>query len=230
MIQRIGEELSDHRRAINQIKEKMIKLITTAFEEAARIKELENILENLKNNGAKEEIAVFKNLKENTKKAIKESDLEKFLIIKKLLETPASPALQESLPAIEPESPPKTKKILVVDDDPTTVKIISHFLAKENYDVISSLSGMEGLKKALNESPDLILLDIFIPDLNGFQFLSIFRKNRENARVPVIILSSLSAEADVLKGLRTGAEDFITKPFSLQVLLAKIKKSLDSSK
>ncbi|MDH7512238.1 MAG: response regulator [Clostridiales bacterium] len=230
MVQRIRQELSDHRSAISQIKEKMMRLMTGAFEEAAKIKELENILENLKNNGAKKNIAALEDLKEEAGKAMTESEVEKLLVIKRLLETPASPARQESLPAIEPESPREAKKILVVDDDPTTVKIINHFLAKENYAVITSLSGLEGLKKALEESPDLILLDIFMPDLNGFQFLSIFRKNKENARVPIIILSSLSEEADVLKGLKTGAEDFIIKPFSLQVLLAKIKKTLDSSK
>lgn len=230
MVKGIREELGDRRSAISQIKEKMIKLMTTAFAEAAKIKELENILENLKNNGVKREIARFQDLKEEPGKAMTESEVEKLLIIKKLLETSTPPAPQNSLPSIEPESPPKVKKILVVDDDPTTVKIISHFLAKENYAVITSFSGVEGLKKALKESPDLILLDILMPDLNGFQFLSIFRKDEENARVPVLILSSLSEEADVLKGLRTGAEDFIIKPFSLQVLLAKVKKNLDSSK
>jgi DNA-binding response OmpR family regulator len=65
-----------------------------------------------------------------------------------------------------------------------------------------------------------------MPDLNGFQFLSIFRQVRENARVPVLILSSLAEEADILKGLEIGAVDYITKPFSPQLLIAKIKKNL----
>jgi CheY-like chemotaxis protein len=120
------------------------------------------------------------------------------------------------------------KKILVVDDDPTVIKIISHFLQKENYRVSTSLSGVEGLKKAFRENPDLILLDIMMPDLNGFQFLSIYRKDEENGRTPVLILSSLSEEADVLKGLEIGAADYITKPFSPQVLVAKIKKNISS--
>jgi putative two-component system response regulator len=67
-----------------------------------------------------------------------------------------------------------------------------------------------------------------MPDLNGFQFLSIYQKDEENARTPVVILSSLAEEADVLKALEIGAVDFITKPFSPQVLMAKIKKSLNS--
>jgi CheY-like chemotaxis protein len=133
--------------------------------------------------------------------------------------------------AEHPDARPGTngaKKILVVDDDPTTIKIISHFLQKESYEVSSSLSGVEGLKKAFQEGPDLILLDVMMPDLNGFQFLSIYRKVGENARTPVLILSSLSEEADILKGLEIGAVDYITKPFSPQLLMAKIKKSLNS--
>jgi CheY-like chemotaxis protein len=120
------------------------------------------------------------------------------------------------------------QKILVVDDDPTTLKIISHFLQKENYRVSTSLSGVGGLKKAFKENPDLIILDIMMPDLNGFQFLSIYRKDEENAQTPVVILSSLSEETDMLKGLGIGAIDYVTKPFSPQVLMAKIKKAIRS--
>jgi PleD family two-component response regulator len=120
------------------------------------------------------------------------------------------------------------QKILVVDDDPTTLKIISHFLQKENYRVSTSLSGVDGLKKAFKEDPDLIILDIMMPDLNGFQFLSIYRKDEENVQTPVVILSSLSEETDMLKGLGIGAIDYVTKPFSPQVLMAKIKKAIRS--
>jgi CheY-like chemotaxis protein len=139
----------------------------------------------------------------------------------------------EKLTGAAPEPPagrPETngvKNILVVDDDHTTVKIITHFLEKENYRVTSSFSGLDGLKKTFAETPDLILLDVMMPDLNGFQFLSILHKDREKARVPVVILSSLAEEADVLKGLEIGAVDYITKPFSPQVLVAKIKKNLN---
>jgi twitching motility two-component system response regulator PilH len=120
------------------------------------------------------------------------------------------------------------KRILVVDDDPTTINIITHFLEKENYAVSSSRSGVEGLKRVFKEKPDLILLDILMPDLNGFQFLSILTKDEESARIPVVIISSLAEEADVLRGLRIGAADFVTKPFSPQVLITKVRKNLDS--
>ncbi len=120
------------------------------------------------------------------------------------------------------------KRILVVDDDPTTINIITHFLEKEDYAVSSSRSGVEGLKRVFKEKPDLILLDILMPDLNGFQFLSILTKDEESARIPVVIISSLAEEADVLRGLRIGAADFVTKPFSPQVLITKVRKNLDS--
>lgn len=154
-------------------------------------------------------------------------ELGKLLLIKKLLEAslPAAAENHEN-PTARPE-PNGAKKILVVDDDSTTVKIITHFLEKENYRVSTSFSGIEGLEKAFQEPPDLILLDIMMPDLNGFQWLSIYRKDKETARTPVVILSSLSEEADVLKGLEIGAVDYITKPFSPQVLMAKIKKNLN---
>ncbi|MDH4270874.1 MAG: response regulator, partial [Candidatus Aminicenantes bacterium] len=154
-------------------------------------------------------------------------ELEKLLIIKKLLEASLPPPAAKTEPPVLPASN-GPKKILVVDDDPTTIKIISHFLQKENYRVSTSLSGVDGLKRAFKENPDLILLDVMMPDLNGFQFLSIYRKDEENGRTPVVILSSLSEEADVLKGLEIGAADYITKPFSPQVLIAKIKKNINS--
>ena len=157
-----------------------------------------------------------------------DQELEKLLIIKKLLEAslPAA-AEKKERPTARPE-PDGAKKILVVDDDLTTLKLISHFLQKEKFRVSTSISGVEGLKMAFQEAPDLILLDVMMPDLNGFQFLSIYRKVGDNARTPILILSSLSDEADVLRGLEAGAVDYITKPFSPHVLMAKIKKNLNS--
>jgi CheY-like chemotaxis protein len=156
-----------------------------------------------------------------------EDKLEKLLIIKKLLEDSLPGAAGKKQPAAVPAAPNGVKKILVVDDDPTTVKIITHFLHREDFRVSTADSGVDGLKKAFEEGPDLILLDVMMPDLNGFQFLSIYRQDEANLRTPVVILSSLSEEANLLKGLETGAVDYITKPFSPQVLMAKIKKNIN---
>lgn len=224
MISQIREEVEFHHGCAAEFKVRLEKLTEAALSELIRVKELNNTMVNLKENGQEESAA---DPKEQWKREL-DRDLEKLLIIKKLLEAslPAAAEKKERPTALSASN--GVKKILVVDDDLTTVKVITHFLQKENYRVSASLSGVDGLKKAFQEAPDLILLDVMMPDLNGFQFLSIYRKDEENARTPVVILSSLSEEADVLKGLEIGAVDYITKPFSPQVLMAKIKKNLNS--
>lgn len=202
MIDQIREEVEFHRGCADEVKAKLEKLSGTPPDPQP-------------------------DPKEEWRKEL-DRELEKLLIIKKLLNASLPAAAEKKELPPESPGPNGAKRILVVDDDPTTVKIISHFLQKENYQVSTSLSGVEGLKKAFQEVPDLILLDVMMPDLNGFQFLSIYRKVEENARTPVVILSSLSEEAEMLKGLEIGAVDYITKPFSPQVLMAKIKKNLNS--
>jgi len=240
MIDQIEEEVDFHSSYAIEIKAKMAKLIGAAIAELLRVKELMSIVESLKNKGHSETPAAQPQAGPVEPPTISppadngepwkqelDRDLEKLLIIKRLLDASVSPTAAVSQAPV-PAAASATKRILVIDDDPTTTRIIEHFLQKENYLVSSSPSGIEGLKQALKEAPALILLDIMMPDLNGFQFLSVCRKDRENANVPVVILSSLAEEADVLKGLSVGAVDYITKPFSPQVLLAKIKKNIRS--
>jgi len=240
MIDQIREEVEFHHGCASEVKAKLEKLTGTAFSELLKVKELKSIIVSLKENGDRNSSAEASapagegaspvpaaDAKKQWKREL-DRELEKLLIIKKLLEASLPTAAEKKEP---PTALPPTdgiKRVLVVDDDLTTVKIISHFLQKENYRVSTSLSGVDGLKKAFKEAPDLILLDLMMPDLNGFQFLSIYRKDEDNARIPVVILSSLCEEADVLKGLEIGAVDYITKPFSPQVLMAKIKKNLNS--
>ncbi|OGD18114.1 MAG: hypothetical protein A2W03_14680 [Candidatus Aminicenantes bacterium RBG_16_63_16] len=239
IIDQIREEVEFHRSCAAELKTKLEELSGTAFAELLRVKELKGIIVSLKENGREKAGAEASGSpgtaaapgpgadeREPWKRDL-DRELEKLLVIKKLLEA-SLPAPQPNTPPAPPTRPDGIKRILVVDDDLTTVKIIAHFLEKENYRVSTSLSGLDGLKKALKEAPDLILLDVMMPDLNGFQFLSIYRKGEDNARTPVVFLSSLAEEADVLKGLETGAADYITKPFSPQVLMAKVKKNLDS--
>lgn len=240
MIDQIREEVEFHRGCAAEVKTKLEKLTGTAMSELLKVKELKSIILSLKENGREDSASGTPaaagegpppgpepDPKEQWRREL-DRELERLLIIKKLLEASLPAAAEKKEHPAPLAGPNGAKKILVVDDDPTTVKIISHFLQKENYQVSASLSGVEGLKKAFQEAPDLILLDIMMPDLNGFQFLSIFRKVEENARTPVVILSSLSEEAEILKGLEIGAADYIIKPFSPQLLMAKIKKSLTS--
>jgi len=116
--------------------------------------------------------------------------------------------------------------VLIVDDDATTSNIISHVLTQHNYRVSSTLNAEDGLKTILKEKPDLIILDIMMPGMDGFQLLSILKENDETAHIPVVLISSLAGEHDILKGLQIGAEDYILKPFSPRVLHLKVKKLL----
>ena len=118
------------------------------------------------------------------------------------------------------------KKILIIEDDIITTKIISHILGQNNFVVGSAQDAEDGLKKVLKEKPDLILLDIMLPGMDGYQLLTKLKANRETSHIPVIILSSLAGERDVIKGLEKGASDYVLKPFSPQILFFKIKKTL----
>jgi CheY-like chemotaxis protein len=228
-----------HRRTI-EIKAELERLTTTAFGELLEATELKNVVEGLREHcvrplseggsgpGAEAETPPLEDAGQSGRRARElDAQLEKLLIIKALLEKTIASLPRTVAQAPRPPGPDGKKKILVVDDDRTTVKIITHFLEQENLTVSSSLSGVEGLKRAFRECPDLIILDIMMPDLNGFQFLSIYREDGEGRETPVVILSSLSEESDVLKGLDLGAVDYINKPFSPQVLVAKVKKKLD---
>lgn len=115
------------------------------------------------------------------------------------------------------------QKILVVDDEKAIVDILSFNLKKENYDVITAYDGEKGLELALNENPDLILLDIMMPKLDGLQ---VCRKLREKVNIPIIMLTARAEEVDKVLGLELGADDYVTKPFSVRELMARVKANL----
>ncbi len=122
---------------------------------------------------------------------------------------------------------PNTRStILVIDDDKITAKSLQHFLRQKEYLVITIPNAEKGLETAQTENPDLILLDIMMPGMNGYQFLSLLKQDESTAQIPVIILSSLSREADILEGLDKGADDYVIKPYSPQVLMSKVTKLL----
>jgi CheY-like chemotaxis protein len=229
-----------HRRALG-VKAELDRLTTTAFGELLEVAELKNVAEGLRAHGGRPLSEGGSGPRAQTETPhdeeagqrgpwAKELDaqIERLLIIKELIEKTLSSLPRTPYPAPPPPRPDGAKRILVVDDDRTTLRIITHFLEQEGFAVSSSLSGVDGLKRAFRECPDLIILDIMMPDLNGYQFLSIFREDGEGRETPLVVLSSLSEETDVLKGLDLGAVDYITKPFSPQVLVAKVKKRLDA--
>ncbi len=116
------------------------------------------------------------------------------------------------------------KKILIIEDEVDLIKGLKLNLSDEGFEVDWAVNGVEGLRKALEETPDLILLDIMIPEMDG---LEVCRKLRhKNIGIPVIMLTAKGEEIDKVVGLEIGADDYITKPFSVRELLARIKVQL----
>jgi len=118
---------------------------------------------------------------------------------------------------------PDEKKILVVDDEPRMVQLISLNLKLEGFTTVSAPDGYQALEKVTREMPDLVLLDIMMPDMDGFETL---KRIREISAVPVIFLSVKGEEPDRVRGLDLGADDYITKPFSPRELVSRIKAVL----
>jgi len=120
------------------------------------------------------------------------------------------------------------KKILIIEDEKELISGLKLNLDFEGYDVIWALDGQEGLNKALEEKPDLILLDIMLPQKNG---LEVCRELRgQNVTIPIIMLTAKGEEVDKVVGLEIGADDYITKPFSVKELLARVKAHLRRGK
>ncbi len=111
-------------------------------------------------------------------------------------------------------------KILIVEDEKPISDIIAFNLKREGWDTVQAFDGKEGLEKALSESFDIILLDIMLPEMDGFEVLS---KIREKSEVPVIMVTAREEERDKIFGLERGADDYVTKPFSIAELMARIK-------
>ncbi|MBI4268012.1 MAG: response regulator transcription factor [Chloroflexi bacterium] len=120
-----------------------------------------------------------------------------------------------------------THKILVVEDDRNLLDTLKYNLRKEGYDVITAADGAEALDTARSEKPDLIILDIMLPKLNGFEVCRILRKEMT---VPILMLTAKAEEIDKIVGLEIGADDYMTKPFSLRELLARVSAMLRRAK
>ena len=117
-----------------------------------------------------------------------------------------------------------SKKILIVEDEKNIVDILSFNLKKEGYDTLEAYDGETGLRLALEEDPDLILLDIMLPKMDGFE---VCRSARERgSSTPILMLTAREEESDKVLGLELGADDYITKPFSMRELLARVKANI----
>jgi two-component system phosphate regulon response regulator PhoB len=118
------------------------------------------------------------------------------------------------------------RKILIVEDDRDIVEMITYNLRADGYEVLSAFTGKDGITLARRERPDLIILDIMLPVMDGFEVCRILKSTEATACVPIIILSAKSQETDKIVGLELGADDYVTKPFSPRELIARIKAVL----
>jgi len=116
------------------------------------------------------------------------------------------------------------KKILIVDDEPSIVTLIQFNLEKAGYETITATDGRQAVELAQNETPDLMILDIMLPELDGMEVLKELRKNQVD--IPVILLTAKDEEFDKVLGLELGADDYMTKPFSTRELAARVKAVL----
>ena len=120
----------------------------------------------------------------------------------------------------------KKNTILVVDDEPQMQKMLGVLLDVEKYKIVESLTGKQGIRLAASVKPDLILLDLGLPDMDGKDIITAIR---EWSQVPIIVLSACSLDEEIINALNMGANDYVTKPFNIDVLLARINASLRSS-
>ncbi len=116
------------------------------------------------------------------------------------------------------------KTVLIVEDEKAIVEILKFNLRKEGYDTLEAYDGKQGLEYAQTSDPDLVLLDVMLPEMNGFDVCETLR--RGGSAVPIIMLTAREGEEDKVFGLETGADDYITKPFSMRELMARVKANI----
>lgn len=114
-------------------------------------------------------------------------------------------------------------KILIVDDDPTILHLLGMFLRENDFEVFEAPNGQVGLRQAYNERPDIVLLDVMLPGMDGWEVCA---RLRELSDMPIIMLTAKATEADKLRGFRLGVDDYVTKPFSFPELVARVQAVL----
>jgi len=122
------------------------------------------------------------------------------------------------------------QKILVVDDEPDAVELVEFNLKSAGYQVTTAADGEEALNKARSNLPDLIVLDLMLPEVDGLEICKILRRDPKTSGIPIVMLTAKAAEVDRILGLELGADDYVTKPFSPRELVLRIKRLLRSEK
>ncbi|MFA5043417.1 MAG: response regulator transcription factor [Kiritimatiellia bacterium] len=114
------------------------------------------------------------------------------------------------------------QSIFVVDDEEDILELIRHHLAREGFQVMTAANGESAVKAIVSKPPDLVLLDLMLPGIDGLEVCRILKKENKTADIPIIMLTAKGEESDIITGLELGADDYITKPFSMKVLIARI--------
>jgi len=121
----------------------------------------------------------------------------------------------------------KHKTILTVDDTPANIRLLTHYLEKQGYEVITAEDGFEGFKAAIQYHPDLVLLDIMMPGTDGYEVCELLKAEEETKDIPVVFLTAKADVEDKVKGYELGAVDYITKPFNLVEIATRVQTQLD---
>lgn len=118
------------------------------------------------------------------------------------------------------------KQILVVEDEEDIQELLKYNLQKEGYQVNCADTGESGLQEARKSFPDLLLLDLMLPEMNGLEVCRQLKSDNKTSHIPIIMLTAKGEESDIVVGLEMGADDYVTKPFSVQVLMSRVRAVL----
>jgi two-component system alkaline phosphatase synthesis response regulator PhoP len=120
------------------------------------------------------------------------------------------------------------KKVLVVDDEPHIVRLVEVNLQRAGYDVVKAMDGVEALEQVKKEIPDMIVLDVMMPRMDGFTVLKHLKADPETQEIPVIMLTAKAQDADIFQGWQSGVDSYLTKPFNPMELLTFVKRIFES--
>jgi len=122
------------------------------------------------------------------------------------------------------------KKILVIEDDPATLRLVDYTLRHEGYQVFTASNGLEGIRKVHDEAPDLIILDVMLPGMDGFEICHRLRSEPDTAQLPIIMCSAKAQEIDKDTGLKVGADDYLSKPAAPADIVSHVESLLVKKK
>ncbi|MHB8104639.1 MAG: response regulator transcription factor [Dehalococcoidales bacterium] len=118
------------------------------------------------------------------------------------------------------------KKILIIEDDPATLRLVDYSLKQEGYQIITATNGLDGIRKALGESPDLVILDVMLPGMDGFEICYRLKSEPNTKQLPILMFSAKAQEIDKDTGIKVGADDYLTKPSAPSEIIKHVAKLL----